>query len=201
MPAPPFARTCQAAHLLSQVLRHLDDVDTEPDFRYQEAIQINRTLQAFCSTLLVDANNITEKTSDVTSYLLLGPAMALGYSALLTLYSHYSCAEHHDSHQLGNPNLVEMQRNAMSSLLDVCGSVSQLANRIRTAADLGGMLKTSPLLSNCLYEAGANYLWRIRDAGEWTLQEKVAEIEDVLGIMGTRWRCARKLSIPWRPQL
>ncbi|MBE3046106.1 fungal specific transcription factor domain-containing protein, partial [Candidatus Bathyarchaeota archaeon] len=192
IPAPPFARTCQATHLLSKVLTHLDDTTTEPDFRYQEALQIDRTLRAFCSTLLTDAEDLAEKTSDPGSYLHFGAALGLGYSAILSLYGTYSCAEQQDARQLGNPSLLEMQKTAMANLMGVCGEVSRLARRVSAAAELGGMLSMSPLLCNCFYEAGANYLWRIRETGDQGLRRDFFEIEGALGIMGTRWQCARK---------
>src|SRR5947209_3532664 len=36
----PFARTCQATHLLGRLIRHLNDQNVEPAFRFSEAGQL-----------------------------------------------------------------------------------------------------------------------------------------------------------------
>ncbi|QKX63441.1 uncharacterized protein TRUGW13939_10611 [Talaromyces rugulosus] len=186
--APPFARTCQAAHLLSRVLRNLNDSDTDAEFRFQEAIQLHRTTQALYSTALHESEELVERMSDLTAHLPFSAAMGLCLSALLTLYDKYSCTENSEVDQMGSPNLLEMQKIAISGLKELSSAVFQLSRRIRAAAELGGMLKTSPLICDCLYQAAANYLWYILETGNEECRSMVVGIKDVLQMLGTRWK-------------
>ncbi|GAB1207585.1 hypothetical protein APSETT445_006309 [Aspergillus pseudonomiae] len=59
--ACPFTRTCQAAHVLSRVLGHLNDRNADVDFRYEEAMQLHRTAQALSHTLSQELEEWIEK--------------------------------------------------------------------------------------------------------------------------------------------
>jgi len=47
--AAPLARLCQASHLLSLVLKHINDRDSSADDRLEEARQLSRAILALCS--------------------------------------------------------------------------------------------------------------------------------------------------------
>ncbi|KAK0100020.1 hypothetical protein ONS96_007961 [Cadophora gregata f. sp. sojae] len=47
--AAPLARLCQSSHLLSLVLKHINDRDSTANDRLEEAKQLSRAIQALCS--------------------------------------------------------------------------------------------------------------------------------------------------------
>ncbi|CAG9952060.1 unnamed protein product [Clonostachys rosea f. rosea IK726] len=185
-----FARTCQAAHLLSKVLRHLNDFDTDQEFRYQEAIQIHRTIQALSSTILLEAEEQVEKTSDSTAHLVFCTAIGLCFSALFSLYNEYSCVDKFAPEQLKSPHLRDMQQQAFSGLGDICDAVLQLSARVYAAAELGGLMKTNPLIADCLYQAAATYLWYSHETGVQEWHGKMMEIKKLLVTMSVKWKSA-----------
>ncbi|KAI5460552.1 hypothetical protein BGZ63DRAFT_509973 [Mariannaea sp. PMI_226] len=188
--ASPFARTCQASHLLSRVLRHVNDRDANDEFRYQEASQLHRTLQALCTTIATESESMFEKSSDTMAKLPLFTANALCYSALLCLYELYCCAEGADPSQYSHPAFIEMQRLGIAGVKETSYNVYRFSQNIKSVAELGGMLKMSPLVCDCLYQAAANYAWL---AGETSSEDdisKLATIKNVLGMLGKRWKLA-----------
>ncbi|KAK5263229.1 hypothetical protein LTR96_011350 [Exophiala xenobiotica] len=48
----PFARECQAAHLIGRVVRHVFDPATDATFQKEEAVQLEQTLNAFLPLLM-----------------------------------------------------------------------------------------------------------------------------------------------------
>lgn len=48
--ASPFARTCQASHLLGRLIRHLNDCNADPVFRFTEAGQLRKLLSLSLSS-------------------------------------------------------------------------------------------------------------------------------------------------------
>lgn len=48
----PFARECQISHLMGRVLRHVLDPSDDASFQKEEALQIERTLNAFLPLLM-----------------------------------------------------------------------------------------------------------------------------------------------------
>ncbi|KAH6976677.1 hypothetical protein EDB80DRAFT_302091 [Ilyonectria destructans] len=190
--ASPFARTCQAAHLLSRVLRHKGDTDTDNEFRHEEAIQLHLTVQALYSTILHESEGLITRMSDLTGHTSLYTAMALCLSALLSLYDKYSCIENADVNQLRSLNFREMHKIAIAGVKEASNSVHKFSEGIRAAADLGGMLKTSPLVCDCLYQAVATYLWRMQETGSSEFVPRVMGIMDLLKMLGTKWKSPRE---------
>ncbi|KAH7147338.1 hypothetical protein DER46DRAFT_650711 [Fusarium sp. MPI-SDFR-AT-0072] len=189
--APPFARTCQAAHLLSRILRHISDDDIDAEFQFEEAIQLHRTAQALCSATLHESDELFHRTSDPTACIPLCTAMGLCFSSQLTLYDKYCCTENSEAKQMGSPNLLEMQRIAISGIKEVSNAVFQFSKRVRVASELGGMLRISPLICDSLYQSAATYLWCFQESGNEDCLPPVKGIQDVLDIMGTRWKSPR----------
>ncbi|KAK6515165.1 hypothetical protein TWF506_007510 [Arthrobotrys conoides] len=188
----PFARTCQAAHLLSRVLRHLSDYDTDAEFRYQEAIQIDRTIQALRTSVLLDAEERVNKTLDPTADFLFFTATGLCFSAQFCLYSEYSCTESFAPEQLQSPHLQEMQQRALSGLKEICEAVLQFSKRVYAAAGIQGIVKIGPLISDCLYQAAATYLWYSRESGGQQWHDEITNIKMVLETIGLKWQCANE---------
>ncbi|KAG9252682.1 fungal-specific transcription factor domain-containing protein [Emericellopsis atlantica] len=191
-PASAFARACQASHLLSRVLRQIRDRDTDADILYQEAIQLHRTLLVLSSLIRDESHAAIERSCDVTAQLPLFTAAGVCFSALLTLYGRYSCADDSPEEHRGNANLLEMQKQAIAGLKEVLKHVVQLAQRVEAIAQLGGMLKMSPFISNCLYQAGAACLWWIRESGSQEGKSMLVVIRGALRLLGTRWESPRR---------
>ena len=86
--ASPFARACQSIHLAGKVIRHIDDRSIPVDYRFEEALQVHRTLRALAALL-------PEETQDDDPFIrpTLCESMGICYSALLTLYDAYSCTD------------------------------------------------------------------------------------------------------------
>ncbi|KAK0960509.1 hypothetical protein LTS01_020868 [Friedmanniomyces endolithicus] len=174
--AAPFARTCQAAHLLGKVVRHINDTGLPPQFRFEEALQLNRTYRALAAALPDEA-----ETDDPAAHPpALCTSMAICYSALLTLYDTYSCTER------ANPNGPEaqlvMQKEAIAGLSDISaaaciwrdGSGVMLRRRARGPVGL----------------AAANYAWYLRESSDPQCGERMGELKEVLKLCEGRWRVA-----------
>ena len=184
----PFTRTCQAAHVLARVLGHLNDRNADVDFRYEEAMQLHRTAQALSRTLSNELEQWIEKVYDPTAHLPLFSAIGISYSASLLLYDRYCCSG--ISGVAGN---VEVQQMALSSIKEVSRAVLNFANGIRLAMDLGGALRMSPLVLDCLYQAAANFMWQSRETGNSDFLNMANEVQNTLEVLGTRWKAPRKL--------
>jgi len=52
----PFARECQISHLVGRVLSHVVNPISEPTFHHEEALQLERTLQALIPLLVEEQN-------------------------------------------------------------------------------------------------------------------------------------------------
>ncbi|KAF2999981.1 hypothetical protein E8E14_006999 [Neopestalotiopsis sp. 37M] len=191
-PVSPFARTCQASHLLSRVLQHIRGAGQGNDAGYGEAVQLHRTLLALGTVIDSESRALVEKTSNPIARTPLLTATGLCFSALLTLYDHYSCAETSSAEQRANSQWNEMHRIALSGLKEVSGRVTEFALAIMNIADLGGILHVSPLVSDCLYQAGANYVWYLCETGNEEYQNLQNVIRNALELVGTRWRAPRE---------
>jgi hypothetical protein len=170
----------------------MNDRETDAEFRYQEAIQLHRTIQAFQTTVINEAEELRERMDDAIADLPLFTAIALSYSTLLSLYDAYSCVENVESRHMGCAGLLEMQRLAISGLKEISGSVLRFSQRIETVAELGGTSRMTPLVGDCLYQAAANYSWYANETGSRNELSKATEIKNVLERLGGRWKSASK---------
>ena len=147
----PFARTCQAAHLLGKVLHHLDDKELPHDYRFEDALQLHRTMRALADVLPGEAadDDPNLKPSLCTS-------MAICYSGLLTLYDAYSCTER--AHELGDQSEAQlvMQKESIDGLSEFSGRVVILAQKVRDVIERDGIGCLNPMVIDCIYQAAAN---------------------------------------------
>lgn len=189
---PPFARSCQAAHLLSRVLRHADDSDADIEFRGEEAVQLHRTVNALLSTALHESDVAIERISDPTRCIALFTSIGLCLSALFVLHNKYSCIEHASETETGNSRFQEMHMIAVSGIKDVSELVYRFSERIRAVAELGGILKTTPLIGDCLFQAVGSYLWYMHETGSQECAPMATSIKDILRKLGARWKAPSK---------
>ncbi|KAK3116945.1 hypothetical protein LTR53_002168 [Teratosphaeriaceae sp. CCFEE 6253] len=181
--AAPFARTCQAAHLLGKVVQHLDDKSLTPDYKFNEALRLNRTFRALAAVLPEEA-----EADDSAQHPTLCTSMAICYSALLTLYDSYSCTERAIPN--GPEEQLLMQKESVSGLQELSATVMHLAGRVRGHIDSEGLDRLSPLTIDCFYQAAANYAWYVRESSDPACGEKLAELKELLRIISRKWRVA-----------
>jgi hypothetical protein len=192
IPASPFSRTCQASHLLSLILSHINESHTDPEFHYQQAIRIHHTISAFNSAISSQVRGSADNTFDSVLPVSLFTGMAICYSAQLTLYDTYTCAEADNKGGVGILEQLEMQNIALVTIKEVSAAVHGFANRIVNAADSEGLSRLSPLASQCLYQAARNYSWYIRETGSVEFNQALLDITSALRILGGKWGVASK---------
>lgn len=147
--AAPFARTCQAGHLLGKVVRHLCDKNLPPDYRFEEALQLHRTARSLAGLLPSEAEE-----DDPALKPTLCSSMGICYSALLELYDSYSCTERAVPN--GPETQLEMQKVSIEGISEISGTVLHLAQRIRKFIERAGLRQVSPFVIDALYQAAAN---------------------------------------------
>jgi hypothetical protein len=144
----PFARCCQAAHLLGKTLRHLDDRDVPDEYRFDDALQLHRTMMALADVLPDEASTDDEVRPALCS------SMAILYSALLTLYDAHSCTDR-STEQHCEAQLV-VQKECIDGLSEVSSRVVGLARRIRNVIETKGFGHCNPLVIDSIYQSAAN---------------------------------------------
>ncbi|KAK5121058.1 hypothetical protein LTR85_005542 [Meristemomyces frigidus] len=181
--AAPFARTCQASHLLGKVIRHLNDKNLPLDYKFDEALQLNRTIRALAGLLPKEAEE-----DDPTVRPTLCTSMAICYTALLILYDHYSCTDR--SLPNGPETQLVLQKECIDGLAEISATAMNLARRLRSFIDRAGLGKLSPFTIDCIYQAAANYAWYVRESSDPACGERLAELKELLSLCDRRWRVA-----------
>lgn len=156
--AAPYARTCQASHLLGKVIRHLNDKSLPPDYQFDEALQLHRVVRALSSVLPGEA-----ESDDPSLRPTLCTSMGVCYSALLILYDAYSCTERHHGDTSLDTQLV-MQKESIDGLAETCKQVVQMSRRIRSVIEQDGLDRVSPMIIDSIYQAAANCMCLLHHA-------------------------------------
>lgn len=153
--AAPFARTCQAAHLTGKTVRHIDDKSIPSEYRFQDALQLSRTMRSLTDAIGNDyqqdewqqQNGVDLKPAAYTS-------MAICYSSLLTLFDAYSCSER-AVENAGEDQLI-MQKESIDGLREYSQRVVYLARRLKDIIDREGTSGLSPMIIDSVYQGAAN---------------------------------------------
>ncbi|KAH8911446.1 hypothetical protein BR93DRAFT_975433 [Coniochaeta sp. PMI_546] len=184
-PVSAFARTCQASHLLSRVLRHINEPPADMSLWYQDGIRLHHVLEAFSSGVVLDLQQ-PNITAESRAY----PAVGLVYTAQILLYDSHTCAEFDQPGGVGLQEQLEMQALSLAGLRNVCPAVSRFATGVRAALRAGDAMASSPLLLNSLYEAGKYYLWYYRETHRAELLTETNEIMLTLRALTSQWALA-----------
>ena len=171
--ASPFARTCQATHLLGRLIRHLNDRTIEPFFRFSEAAQLHRTLAALSSVL----DSSPQKLSSAT-------AMTLG--AMMHLYDPYACTETDHGNTIEG---TEMQGIAIAGLRDTAEEVVRFAQHLQSCMSYS-LASVSPLVADAVYMAAATFAWLEYERGTPEMSASLRVLTDTLQMLNARWRVA-----------
>ena len=155
--AAPFARTAQSAHLMGKTLRHIDDKDIPCEYRFQDALQLSRTMRALTDVMLSEhqpseqqqnGNNAGDRKPALCT------SLAICYSSLLTLYDAYSCTEKL-MENAGEDQLV-FQQESIDGLSEYSSRVFDLARRVREIIERDGTAGLSPMIVDSIYQGAAN---------------------------------------------
>ncbi len=183
--APPFARTCQATHLLSRVLTHTEEKPADYTSYYQEALQLHNVLAAFSAVLAGELRD----SADVQILPLL-PSIGLCYSAQLSLYDNHSCAEVDHPQATGITVQLEMEAIAQAGLKTTCTGIAEFAAKINSIFTSGLASSLSPLLTNSLYQAAKQLSWYIRECPRQDAWDMLQIITETLQNIGKHWAVA-----------
>ena len=178
--ASAFARTCQATHLLGRLVRHLNDRNVEPSFRFSEAGQLHRTLAAFASLLPPEFQDSPEQLSS---------SVALVYGGMLHLYDPYACTESNGGRYTAEE--AEMQTIAIAGLKTTAEEVLCFSQRLQICID-ENMAASSPLVIDCLYQAAATYTWLLYEKGNPDILTSLKSLTECLRMLDVRWKLAGK---------
>lgn len=200
--AAPFARTCQTAHLMGKTIRHVDDASLPLEYRFQDALQLSRTMKALADVIPVEHD---EQDEDMKPSLC--SSMAICYSSLLTLYENYSCTE--GALEGSGEDRLFMQQESLEGLREYSQRVLQLARRVKRIIEQHGASGLSPMIIDSIYQGAANCkyplsqrfgnpevlilftdAWYVRESSDQECGECLLELKEVLMLLDRRWRVA-----------
>jgi hypothetical protein len=192
----PFARTCQAAHLLGWVCEHVNQNPklAEVDMHFQEAFSISGALRALVIMLHSESDHLAQGECQR-----LFAARGLAYAALNTLYDVHSCIEADNVETVGgNRGLrLDLQQHALDGFKEVIREVSAFAIEIEQFYEKYGVDKIPVMVLFSLYTVGGTYAWYARENSAPAHLAALAELRRVLDIIGsTRWTVACKCLDP-----
>ncbi|KAL8336106.1 hypothetical protein RB601_000098 [Gaeumannomyces tritici] len=179
--ACPFARTCQAASLLSRVLLHINHRPDDYDAYYAESLMLARAATAFALAVAHEAGALGDPQLAP-----LLPALGLAYSTQLALFDAHSCAECLSFEgNVGSPGQLEMQQVALEGLLALSPRVASLARRIVGMLGHGGGVRAvSPLVLDCLYQTAKQQAWYFRETSKREVFDDYTTVREALAAAG-----------------
>jgi hypothetical protein len=184
----PFARTCQASHLLGWVCEHVNQHPSseDADMHFQEAFTISGALRALLTMLHSESARKPEAERQK-----LFAARGIAYAALNTLFDVHSCIEPDNVESVGgNRGLrLDLQQHALDGFKEVIAEVSIFAAEIEQYGKTHGFDSVPVLVLFSLYTVAGTYAWYAR---ENAAEVHLAALEDLRRLMGTvgrsKWR-------------
>ncbi|KAL5089157.1 hypothetical protein Trisim1_006010 [Trichoderma cf. simile WF8] len=185
-----FARTCQASHLLSHVLRHLNEKNDDVKTQYHEAMQLHHIINTFRHALNQEIGNISDEIYNGRYSLTHFTAMGICYSAQIALYDAYMCADADGMQGVGIPEQFEMQQVAISGIKDTFVCIHRLASMIYSSVQAGDISRLSPLIADSLYQAALLIQAYIYETQNNEYTQKMTDIIETLKLLKGRWNVA-----------
>lgn len=186
----PFARMCQAAHLLGWVCEHVNEHPSASDaeLHFQQAFHISRALQALSQLL------IAESTSEGAEPYKLFAARGLVLAALNTLYDVHSCIEPDDVEAVGGNHgmRLDLQQHAIDGFKETIRQVSDFAEEIEHHVEIEGVDKLPLTVLFSLHSAAGTYAWFCRENGQeqnWTALQRLKRL---LEAADKKWKVSGK---------
>lgn len=182
-----FARSCQAAHMLSKVIQHKNMKKHTQDATsvIQEAKGLHHALCALQSS--IEDAQLEGASSDFQSAA--QAAFAVCVCARYLLYSLYACNEN-DGVTARAPNVLETEMQGLS--LD---GIKFLASSAVPKMALAS--PECPLLAHCLYLTATECAWFVREDHKPEMRAALAQVVQGLGQIGKHWVVGGEL----RPEL
>lgn len=181
---------CQAAHLLGQVHRHRSDRQSEPSFRLNEAMQLNRTLIALDSMTQAPSSREGAEYPDC--------AIAICCSARFLLYERYACMEN-DYEGFPTGQEAEVQKQSLFGIEQCVERMYQLALRLLGREKSSDLHTGSILVIHALYWACSECRWYVKE-GKLGALGLIETMVDALRILNRRWHragmCVDKVFVP-----
>lgn len=178
-----FAQTCQAAHMLSKVMRHTKARASSQDITelFPEAQHLH---QALSSLHLSIENSSSDGTQSQTLEPSTFPALALCCSSRLVLYNQYACNEPLGLSTNGPIALeTELQKVGLEGIRAIASSTSRLLAR-----DTGAC----PFVARFLYHAATECAWFIKENHEQIMYDALEDILNELRSMSEHWGLAKE---------
>lgn len=190
----PFARSCQAAHLVGRISQHTTEHPNpcDPDYHFQEAQQIQRAATALLSCIQKEYDEtLPERRHKLFS------ALALCCGGLLALYDVHACIDtaNYDSGGRNKGMRMDLQEMALSGFRHVAGVVLEMAQGMKQSITTVGVDCVSPLALQAIYAAAATYAWYARENGSETYLSALNQLREVLTSLSGRWRLAGKYNL------
>lgn len=188
----PFARTCQAAHLLGWVCEHVNQhpSSADADMHFAEAFTISKAIKALLTMLHSESSD--KPQAERQKYF---AARGLAYAALNTLYDVHSCVEPDDVEAVGgNRGLrLDLQQHAIDGFKEVIDEVSAFGAEIEAYHENHGAESIPVLALFSMYSSAGTYAWYARENSAQIHLSALADLRRVLGIVGsTRWQVGCK---------
>lgn len=145
----PFARTCQASHILGKAMRHVGDEKLPLEYRFEEALQLEYTLRALLHSIDAEISQVSDATVG-----LLFPSKALCLTGLLSLFDRYSCTN--DLMESAPEVQLQVHKRSIDGTMDITNRVLEFGERVVEFADVYGASKISPLTVDALFQGLCN---------------------------------------------
>lgn len=197
-PVAPFARTCQAAHLLGRSCQHVNEHPSaeDVDLHFEEAFQISAAAQAL-SMIIHDESAASDSPDRFWA------GRALCYSALMLLYDVHACVEVDDVEACGGNRgkRLDLQQLAIDGWRDLAMQVHAFALELEWAHTSNGGA-VNPLVLYCLYSAAGTFAWYVRESGNEKHLAHLNDLRRVLGLLQEKWQTAGECGeIPYHRHL
>lgn len=170
----PFTRACQAANLIGKVVAVLNEWKMESETRFSTALQIHRILTPFVKIV---QDEFTEEPEAFAT------AMALAYSALITLSDPFCCNSHTSAHTVEE---AELQAMCINSIVTVSEDIARFAFQLKPSMSLRPAA-ISPLIGNCLYMGTITFAWRVYEGERSEALESYNVLRESLSSLNWRW--------------
>ncbi|KAJ3476159.1 hypothetical protein NLG97_g9214 [Lecanicillium saksenae] len=186
--ASTFARTCQAADLLSRVLSHINNNPTTEDRTayYRQGLQLHSIVSSFHTFLLEEAlaNNSVDLSCRVS-------ALGICSSAIVTLYYTHSCADLDDVSGQGISEQLSMQKAALDGLHKLAPSTSLFASKLTNLlqSNTPGVL-ADPFVAQSLYATAKLCLWSANESSNPEYLLFVNTLKNALQVIAPHFQVA-----------
>ncbi len=190
-PQSPFARTCQAAILISRAATHVVAARTAGRVDIGEAAALAET---FTELLALVDNDVTAASPGSDVALALQVPRSLVWSGIVMLLDTYSCPENMRDLDTGGSAQVfktaeelAMQAQSIDGLTKVSQRVRHFALEICHDDDVA---RVSPLVLDSLYGSMSVFHWLWKEGGNTEIERGLDDTQRALAHLTARWRVA-----------